>query len=208
MILKRFRTKSRALEFQEMVASLVFFYLLPILLLAYGALPLGANHVVLVIMSLVMVAYAISKPIPGRELGFRPDNLRSALLWQGFVSLILMGALLLVSRAGIMHPKYYGESVIFYLFYVLISAPLQEFVFRSLMFRELNIYLNRDWIKVLLSAVIFSFAHYAYRDLSVLLMTFVAGLLWGFVYLKRPNFWAVAASHAVVGTVTIFLGFV
>lgn len=208
MILNRLKIKNQSLEFQEMMASLIFFYLIPILLLAYGVIPKEASHAILILMTLIMVAYALTKPIPAREIGIRKDNLRQALVWQGLATIVLIITLVIVSKTGLMHPKYYEQSPLFYLFYIFLSAPLQEFVFRSLMFRELNIYLQKDWAKILVSAVIFSFAHYAYRDLSVLLITLVAGVVWGIIYLKKPNFWAVAASHALVGAVTVFLGFV
>lgn len=208
MILNRLKLKTQGLEFQEMIASLIFFYLIPILLLAYGAIPREASHAILIVMTLIMVAYAITKPIPARELGIRRDNLKEALIWQGAVTLVLVVTLIIVSKTGLMHPKYYEQSPLFYLFYIFLSAPLQEFVFRSLMFRELNIYFKKDWAKLLVSVIVFSFAHYAYRDMSVLFITLVAGIFWGAVYLKKPNFWAVAASHAIVGAVTVFLGFV
>lgn len=208
MIINLPKIKDQGLEFREMIASLVLFYLVPILLLAYGVIPREATHAILVLMSLIMVAYAISKPISARELGFRRDNFRSAMLWQGILTVILVVTLITVRATGLIKPSYFEESVLFYLFYVFVSAPLQEFVFRSLMFRELNIYFKKDWAKLLIAAAIFSFGHYAYRDPSVLLMTLVAGFFWGLIYLKKPNFWAVAISHAVVGAVTVFLGYV
>ena len=205
---KSIKNRTHSLEFQELIASLIFFYFFPILMLAYGVIPKEASHGILVAMSLIMVAYAISKPISLAELGFRKDNLRAALLYQGILTFVFIIALFAINRSGLIQPKYFEESAIFYLFYIFLSAPLQEFVFRSLMFRELNIFFKKDWFKVLLSAAIFSFAHYAYRDVSVLGLTFVAGLFWGFIYLKKPNFWAVAISHAIVGAVTVFLGYV
>lgn len=208
MIINLPKIKNQSLEFKEMIASLVFFYLAPILLLAYEVIPREASSAILVLMSLVMVAYAISKPIPAKELGLRRDNFRSAMIWQGALTVFLIVALVIVRATGLIKPSYFGESALFYIFYIFMSAPLQEFVFRSLMFRELNIYFKKDWAKLLIAAAIFSFGHFAYRSPSVLLMTFVAGFFWGLIYLKKPNFWAVAISHAVVGAVTVFLGYV
>jgi hypothetical protein len=208
MILNSSKIQKQNQEFKEIIAFLVFFYAAPILLLAYNVIPREANHVILVGMSLIMVAYSISKPIASRELGLRRDNLKQALIWQGALTAVFVAALIIVSRFRVIEPKYYGESALFYLYYIFLSAPLQEFVFRSLMFRELNIYFKKDWAKVLIAAVIFSLGHYAYRDISVLLLTLVAGLFWGWIYLKKPNFWAVAVSHAIVGAVTVFLGYV
>lgn len=205
--MKLFSTKTSTPEFKEIVAFLVLFYFLPILLLAYRVIPQEANHVILVLMSLITVAYASSKPISARQLGFRRDNLGSSLTWTILASSLFLVALYFIYKTRAIEPKY-AETALFYVFYIFISAPLQEFVFRSLMFHELNLYFKKDWFKVVLSAVIFSFAHYTYRDPSVLFLTLVAGLVWGFIYLKRPNFWALAISHAVVGAATVFLGFV
>jgi hypothetical protein len=205
--MKLFTNKIDTPEFKEVVAFLALFYFLPIILLAYRIIPIEANPTILVLMSLIMVAYAITKPIEGRELGLRKDNFGRSMFWSSLVTIAFIVVLFIIYKTGAIRPKY-SETAIFYLFYVFLSAPLQEFVFRSLMFHELKIYFKKDWFRVLLSAVIFSFAHYMYRDLSVMLLTFAAGLLWGYVYLKKPNFWALAISHAIVGAVTIFLGFV
>lgn len=205
--MKLFTNKINKPEFKEIVAFLFLFYAVPILLLAYRIIPQGATHVILVLMSLITVAYALSKPISARQLGLRRDNLGPSFVWSGLASAFFLIALFVVYKTRAIVPKY-GETALFYIFYVFVSAPLQEFVFRSLMLYELNTYFKKDWFKVGLSAIIFSFAHYVYRDPSVLVLTLIAGLVWGFIYLKRPNFWAMAVSHAIVGAATVFLGFV
>ncbi|MDD3678833.1 MAG: CPBP family intramembrane metalloprotease [Patescibacteria group bacterium] len=195
-------------DFYEISAAILFFYLLPIASLSYGIIPRDSNHLVLVIMSLIMVAYAISKPISARSLGFRADNFFDSLRLAGIFTAILMFFLFGAAKIGIVEPKYSTESPWFYLFYIFISVPLQEFVFRSLIFFEMDKYFKKGITKVALSALIFSFAHFSYQDPIVLSITLIVGLVWGYVYLSRPNFWTVTISHTLLGVATVFLGFV
>lgn len=195
---------------RELIAFIGFFYLIPILMLYFGYLPFWSRHVVLALMGFVLTAYAIGRPIGHKELGFRTDNIKRAMIWNTAVTALAIVGVVIAWKTGFLKATYLGgETIWFYLFYVLISAPIQEFVFRSLMFYELNLLLNRSaWFKITFSAFIYSLAHVMYKDPAVLAITFGMGLVWGYIYLKKPNFWGVAISHAILGAVTIFFGFI
>jgi len=63
-------------------------------------------------------------------------------------------------------------------------------------------------LPIIASAVTYSFLHLFYNDLITIMVTFVAGLLWGWIYHKYPNFWGVALSHSVLGAVSIMVGLI
>jgi uncharacterized protein len=192
---------------RELTAFIAFFYIIPIAMLYFGLLPFWSRHLVLVLMTFILTAYAIGKPIKLRELGFRADNLKGSFLWNAVITALALGLIYLGWRFGILESRYYSGGIGFYLFYVFLSAPLQEFVFRSLMFYELNLLQRKgELAKVFISAFVYSVAHIVYRDAVVLLITFLIGLVWGYIYLKKPNFWGVAISHAILGAVTVFFG--
>lgn len=195
---------------QKAVGFFGIFYILPIALLYFGIIPFRATFAILTLTGIILIAYAVSKPISGRDLGFRKDNLKSALLWSGLINIIGLLAMAFLWGQGILRPsEYYHNNAWFYVYYVLLSAPLQEFIFRSLALYELNSLLkNKDWLKVLISALVFSLAHAAYHSWTVLAITFAIGILWGILYQKHPNFYAVALSHVILGFATVVLGIV
>jgi len=196
-------------HFQEVGGFFGFFYILPIALLYFGVIPFRATFGVLTLTGIILAAYAVSKPISARDLGFRKDNLKSALLWSGVITVLGLIVLAILWSVGILTSEFQDNTIVFYIYYLLISAPLQEFIFRSLVIYELGVFFSgKEWLKVLISAFIFSLAHAMYHSWTVIAVTFAIGLVWGFLYVKQPNFYAVALSHMVLGFATVLLGIV
>lgn len=195
--------------FNEFTGFLVFFYLIPILLLSFGVLPFWSRHVILTLMGVILSAYAIDHGIKTKQLGITRSDLKSSLLLNGVLVLVSCAISYLLVRTGAINPIRYDGTLLFFVFYVFISAPIQEFVFRSLMFYEMGVFIRgKVWLKIIFSAMIYSLAHTMYHSWIVLAGTFVLGLFWGYIYAKSKNFWGIALSHAAIGAVTIMLGIV
>ncbi len=62
-------------------------------MLLIGYVPFEARHAVLFLMSLVLVVYAISKRLKVKDLGFRTDNLKTALAKNLLSSLVLVSSM-------------------------------------------------------------------------------------------------------------------
>jgi membrane protease YdiL (CAAX protease family) len=195
-------------EFRELVAFTVLFYIIPIFMLSMGYIPFEARHVVLVIMGLILVAYAISKHIGARKLGFRVDNLKESLKRSILISLVIMAAMFVMYALGILESINYEGSFAFLVFYVFISVPIQEFVFRSLMIYEINVFTKNKYALIGISTLAYSLSHVMYHSWQVIGVTMVMGIIWGLMYLKWPNFWGVFLSHALIGVAAVFVGVV
>lgn len=106
----------------------------------------------------------------------------------GFV--ILNAAALLVF--GYKTPSF---DALWLLFYIFISAPLQELVFRGI----LQTYLYRFGVTsaIVGASLIYAAAHFYNPVLMAL--TFPAGLVWGFLFAKKPSIIGPAVSHAILG---------
>jgi membrane protease YdiL (CAAX protease family) len=112
-------------------------------------------------------------------------------------------------KAGIIREPTIPGWKLFFVYYVFISGPSQEFLFRSNFFalmRRENI--GGPVLQIIASAVTYSFLHIFYNDLITLLVTFAAGLVWGWIYHRYPNFWGVAFSHSVLGAASIMVGLI
>jgi len=160
-------------------------------------------------MTGVLLAYSLWRGRRLRDLGFRTDNLKGSLAVNGALSALLVAVLLCSYAAGLIREPVPPEWGLFYPFYVFVSGPAQEFIYRSVLFSEMGAAGIRGALpQVLLSAVTYSFLHVIYNDAITLAVTLLMGVVWGLIYRRYPNFWGVALSHATLGAVSIAVGLV
>ncbi len=184
-------------------------YVLPVVLLLLNVIPFSQRYIVLLSISVVLFAVALLRRRSWRELGFRRDTLRKSMLVNLVLSVVVGAGLLLAYAFGaIREPTIYGWSN-FYLFYVLISSPTQEFLFRSFVFAEMR----RSGIvsaipQIAISTVLYALPHSIYRDLTTLLVAAAMGVVWGLIYRRFPNWFGVALSHAILGAISIAVGLI
>lgn len=184
-------------------------YVLPPLLLWSGAIPHEYRFHTLLTMTALMSVYAFARGHTTRELGFRTDTLKGSLAWNGCVTLLLAACMFAAYSAGMIREPTRPKWEHFYLFYVIVSSPAQEFLFRSLPFAEMDrARLLRPPARVLLSSAVYCFAHVFYGDLITLAVTLSMGVVWGIIYHKHPNFWGVMLSHAALGVMSIEVGII
>lgn len=99
-----------------------------------------------------------------------------------------------------------NETVSFYLFYIFISSPAQEFLYRGALVRILTRLNASERSKMIVSSALYSFVHIIYKDFWTLILTFCIGIIWYRCYRKTNNLLGVCVSHAVLGIVTILAG--
>ena len=190
-------------------ALLSLAYVLPPLLLWAGTIPREYRFHTLLTMTASMAVYAFVRGHTVRDLGFRADTLKGSLAWNGGVTLLLTACAWAAFSAGVIREPTRPAWEHFYLFYILVSSPAQEFLFRSLPFAEMNrAGLLRPSVHVLLSSAAYCLAHVFYGDLITLGATLSMGIVWGAIYHRHPNFWGVMISHAVLGVVAIEVGII
>lgn len=95
-----------------------------------------------------------------------------------------------------------------WLFNMWISAAVgEELLFRGFAFSQLKRWFGKNQVVlVLLSAVMFSLPH-LYQGISGLVMTFLFGLAFGFIYLKFKNIWINIIIHGLIDTVFLTLSY-
>ena len=101
-----------------------------------------------------------------------------------------------------------SKSYFKYLIYMWISAAFgEELLFRAFAFSQLRkIFGERKLLIVFIGAILFSLPH-LYQGNSGLLMTFLFGLSFGFIYLKFNNIWINIIVHGLVDTVFLTLSY-
>lgn len=190
----------------EIISVLFFVYILPIILIIADVIPFSYKFHVLVGGAIVMAVYfLLIKKVKIKELGISRVNALASLKDIMPITLIMLALTVVLVASGKV-TRIPNEEWTFFIFYIFISSPAQEFLFRSSLFQLLSEVDMNDWTKTIFSSAIYSFIHVIYLDLLTVLVTFVIGIFWFRSYSKTKNLFGVSVSHAVLGVLTIATG--
>lgn len=136
-----------------------------------------------------------------REWGFRRDNFLPALranLHFGFVAtLAMLGYGLAAGTLPV--PSEFWLALALYP----VWGIAQQFALQNLVARNLRDLVPHPLLRAFAAAALFSAAHYPRLELMGLV--FPAGLVFVWIYQRRPNLWAVGLVHAWLGALAIYV---
>jgi hypothetical protein len=205
--------KARQALYQGDVVKFFLFILsicyIPAILIWTQILPFEYRFHSFIFVLVCFLFYCSRRRYSLHELGFRADNLGSSLRWNLLFCMLGGAGLCLTHKIGYSHSTNAPPLPHVYAIYIFFLGPVQEIIFRGILFAEmkrLQIF-NKRWI-LLISTLSFCFLHIIYRHPPLLIITFISGLVWGIIYLKWRNIWGIALSHSILGALAIFLGVV
>ena len=187
--------------------GLMLGYLVIPLLIFFGIIAFEYKFIVLVVYGILSYTILRLNGVDKAKLGLTVENWQSSLLSVVGLTLLFVVLALLAYRFG--YARFQPtETVLFYLFYVFISSPVQEFLYRGV-----TTYFGKSfglsvWLIVLISSMLYSLVHIIYKDWILVVATFGLGVIWHWVYLKTNSLVGVMFSHSVFGALTIFLGLI
>jgi len=85
------------------------------------------------------------------------------------------------------------------IFYPLFSVIPQALAYRALFFHRYALLFGGKWTQLIVSAALFSFGHILYKNWLVLLLTFVAGLIYSYRYLQSKSLALSVLEHSIYG---------
>jgi len=85
------------------------------------------------------------------------------------------------------------------IFYPVFSVVPQGLAYRSLFFHRYSDLFPGKLLKIIVSATIFSFSHIVYRNPLVLILTFIAGLIFAYRYFKTDSLLISVLEHSLYG---------
>lgn len=89
---------------------------------------------------------------------------------------------------------------VFILFiYTIFSVYPQELIYRTFYFHRYNYLFRNKILFIFLNAILFSLAHLFFRNILVLILTFLGGLLFAITYKKTESTVLVSIEHAIYG---------
>ncbi len=100
-----------------------------------------------------------------------------------------------------------NETILFFIFYIFISCPIQEFLYRGV-FGYFEKITEHKGLWLIVSSICYAFVHIIYRDYITCMITFIIGIIWYQLYRKDYNLFGVVLSHIILGILTISLGII
>jgi membrane protease YdiL (CAAX protease family) len=187
------------------IIIIIILYIIPVFLIISNIISFRYRFIILGIVGLLTILSAFLKKTTWNEIGCRRNNLIPAIK-----NIIPITAICTV--LSILYYHFYGARidnsgipVYFYVFYMLVSAPLQEFLYRSYIFYILSeINLSRYFL--IISPVLYALAHLIYNDILTVILSLIIGIYWAYHYRQFKNLYSIAFSHIVLGIVAIATG--
>lgn len=189
-----------------MLLIFTFYIVIPFLLLI-NPLFFKNKFIILTISGILIYILLRLSGFNNSSLGIKPIKTTQSIRDVSAMTLILIviGIILSSFKISRFQPS---ETLSFYLFYIFISSPIQEFLYRGALTSILQQINFRKSSIILISSILYSLAHLGYKDLITCTLTFLIGLLWHQKYLKTKNLTGVTISHAILGVITIFIGII
>ena len=147
-------------------------------------------------LTLIMVSHQTYRESLN-DLGFRLDNFLST------CRLLLLPTILVVVGVLIVGWMLRGDQPAASLFrsrllFVPFWALFQQWVLQGYVNRRAQVAFGSGWPSVTAVGILFSLVHFP--NLVLCFLTLIGGLIWAYVYQRKPNLFALAISHAVAST--------
>lgn len=185
---------------------LALYIILPIIIFYNETLFKYKFYILTIVGTLIYIGLRISK-VTNKELGIKKTNILNSL--KRNIPIIIIFIIIIIIFKLFSLAKYTpNETIFFYLFYIFISCPLQEFLYRGVFGCFENNIIKNKYIIIFLSSFCYSFVHIIYHDLLTIVLTFIFGIFLYLLYRRDYNLFGVSVSHIVLGILTIYLGIV
>lgn len=189
------------------VSLVLLFYIgVPILILV-RVIPWDMKFVALTVGAVLIFGAMRALGFSNAEMGITRarwrDSLTSVALLTG--TLILAAVVMIYFKGARFSPT---ETWQFYVFYVAVSSPAQEFLYRGTLKAVFECWRLPRWLEYSLAALLFGFVHIIYRDALTVAFMIVMGILWYTIYGRTRSLLGVSVSHAILGVLTIATGII
>ena len=190
------------------VVQVLFFFVVPIVLLYFHIIPSSARMFVLLVFSLLIYGVIRKQGWTQSDVGITTSNIRTA--WPVYaIATIVAVCVVIVFSEYINMPKtpLWWTKPHFTFLFILVSF-FQEFAFRGFLMPLLGKIFRDGMIVIVVNAALFALMHAIYPLPHIgLPLSFAGGLFFAGLYRKYPNLLLVTISHSVLNFLLVWYGF-
>lgn len=190
------------------IIQIILLFILPIILIYFQIIPFKYRFHTLGIISLLATGIIILEKWTFSELGIYFNIFNQYLIPYGvftFISLLLL--LVSIHIFKLKHLKNFWNNPIF-IFRAIVLSFLQEFLFRGFLIYKLSSLFNSSFVIILMNSLLFTILHFIYsNNLYTLLLIFLVGLGFAFMYFYFPNLILISISHSILNYIAVMFGF-
>ena len=84
--------------------------------------------------------------------------------------------------------------------YSVVSVYPQEFLYRSFFFSRYEVLLKNPYLLIAVNALVFSFAHIVFKNLFVLAITLIGGVIFAITFFRTRSLLLTSLEHALYGS--------
>lgn len=189
------------------LCAIVCVYLMLPILICIGVIPWNMKFVALVVGAVAMYIVMRILGHTHSDIGITRQRTIYSLktVLPITIALVIAAGLFLLLEKPRFSPT---EGIGFYIFYILISCPAQELLFRGILSRMLQELRLHQALELGLAAALFGYVHIIYGDMLTIVVMSIVGLFWYRAYQQSLNVIGVTISHVVLGVMTIALGII
>ena len=141
-------------------------------------------------------------------MGIRHDNFKKASPF--YLSFLVVGVIALFfidHQLNMPNVETRNYIIRTWIFFIPVSF-FQEFAFRSFLIPMLRKLYNKNYLIILINAVLFTLLHVIFPNLGIgLPIAFVSGVFFAWLYIKYPNLVLISLTHSVLNIIAVLLGF-
>lgn len=192
----------------ELAAHILLVFIVPIVLLNTGSIPLQFRVPMLVGLVSALFILLIKEKWTFRMLGFKHTT-----TWKEVLAYTLVTALGVIAISQLGEKIGYEELAdwwkrphFLYLFFVV--SLFQEIAYRGYMIPALGKLFSSPVRIIVLNTVLFTFLHSIFPPYFINLpLAFVGGITFSILYMKYPNLLLIVISHSILNFVAVLFGF-
>jgi membrane protease YdiL (CAAX protease family) len=187
--------------------QVVFFFVLPIVLLYFGIIPVSARIYTLLFVSVLLYGIVKKEGWTSEDVGLTVKNFKKFFGAYFFATIAAMVAIIEIARMlGVSSVHEWWSNPHFLFLFVVVSF-FQELVFRGILMPLLGKIFPDSFMVILVNAVLFAGMHAIYPNPEIgLPFAFIGGIFFAGLYRRYPNLYLVSISHAVLNFLAVWYG--
>jgi len=193
---------------KELYAQIFVVFLIPIILLDFGIIPIQYRIWVMGVLVAILVSILIAEKWTWKMLGLNTGTFKKYLLpYIVFTAIGVVGVIIFGEKTGQEEvAKWWTYNHFIYGFFLV--SLLQEVAYRGYLIPALGKVISNPLKIIAVNALLFTFLHTIFPNPVLgLPLAFMGGIGFSFMYMRFPNLPLVVLSHAILNFVIVLYGF-